>query len=473
MYDYKRVLFKSPTPFVIVELQDNRAIIKQSNAAYRMYITHRYKMCVEDVLTDCIVNFNYRQIKIDKKIYSLQIEKIEDNSFIAWFCEREYPSNDVQERLLLNVKQFDDVFLLISDGKIIFVNESYENIFEETCNIPCSIEEGLYRFIETKDNNNEVNYDCGKVIDERVRINTKKGEKWVWVRSNPIKNEENQIMASYIILTDITNRTNDVMNKKQIREQFFSFVSHEIKNPLNMILATMQLMEKKVEQNIYPGDVLRHIELIKRNSFRIMKIVNDLSSKSKIELGYLDFNPSNQDIVYFVEEICESVRDFVNINDMKIIFDTDEEELVVGFDCEKVEKIVINLISNSLKFRKKEGGVILVSISHDDEFVYIKVKDNGIGISKENMKRIFTIYERINDERSIVKEGTGIGLALVRSFAELHNGCVSVKSEVGKGSEFVVKIANVLVNEDQNKKHPYLTKEERIQNIAVALSDIQ
>ena len=89
------------------------------------------------------------------------------------------------------------------------------------------------------------------------------------------------------------------------------------------------------------------------------------------------------------------------------------------------------------------------------------------------MKRIFTIYERINDERSIVKEGTGIGLALVRSFAELHNGCVSVKSEVGKGSEFVVKIANVLVNEDQNKKHPYLTKEERIQNIAVALSDIQ
>ena len=146
--------------------------------------------------------------------------------------------------------------------------------------------------------------------------------------------------------------------------------------------------------------------------------------------------------------------------------------MVVGFDCEKVEKIVINLISNSLKFRKKEGGVILVSLTHDDDFVYISVKDNEIGISEENMKRIFTIYERVKDERSIVKEGTGIGLSLVRSFAELHNGSVSVQSEVGKGTEFIVKIANTIVNEDKNTKYHHLTKEERRQKMAVAFSDI-
>ena len=86
-----------------------------------------------------------------------------------------------------------------------------------------------------------------------------------------------------------------------------------------------------------------------------MKIVNDLSSQTKIELGYRDFNPTNQDIVCFIEDICESVRDFVDINDTSIVFDTDAEEIIVGFDCEKIEKIVINLISNSLKFRKKKG----------------------------------------------------------------------------------------------------------------------
>lgn len=472
MDDYKGILFKSPTPFVIIELENKRAIIKESNVAYKLYITERYNIAVENILTDCIVNFSYRNIKIDNNIYNLKIEKIGSKKFIAWFCEKEQLSSEMQERLLFNAKDFDDVFLLISDGRVVFVNDAYENMFYEKCEISCSLEDAFYKFIELENESKKIDYDYLKVIDERVRIKTKKGKKWVWIRSNPIKNENNQIIASYIILTDITNRTNEVINKKENREQFFSFVSHEIKNPLNMILATMQLIEKKVEQNIYEEDILRHVELVKRNSFRIMKIVNDLSSKSKIELGYLDFNPSNEDIVCFVEEICESVRDFVNINEMNIIFDTDEEELVVGFDAEKIEKIVINLISNSLKFRKKEGGVVLVSLSHDGEFVYIKVKDNGIGISKENINRIFTLYERIEDERSVVKEGTGIGLSLVRSFAELHGGSVSVESEVGVGSEFTVKIANTLVDEAQNKNPHHLTKEERIQNIAVAFSDI-
>ncbi len=472
MYDYKNILLKSPTPLVIFELQNNHVIIKESNVAYKLYITERYNLCVEEVLTDCIVNFNYRQIKIDKTFYNLQIEEIEEKNFIAWFCETNHPSNEVQERLLLNIKQFDDVFLLISDDKIIFVNEAYENLFDEVCEVPCNIQQGFYKFINLESDNIQTVYNYHQEMDKRIQIKTATGEKWVWLRSNPIKNENNQIVASYIILTDITNRTNYIINKKESREKFFSFVSHEIKNPLNMILATMQLIEKKVDQNIYPEEILRHTELVKRNSFRIMKIVSDLSSKSKLELGYEDFNPANQDIVYFVEDICESVRDFVNINNMNIIFDTDIEELIVGFDSGKIEKIVINLISNSLKYRKKENGVVLVSLSHDNEFVYIKVKDNGIGISKENMERVFKIFERVNDERSIVKRGTGIGLSLVETFAKLHNGCVSVKSEIGQGSEFVVKIANTLVGDEQNANYYNLTKEERMQNIMVALSDL-
>lgn len=369
MYDYKKVLLKCPTPLVIVLVENNHAIIKESNEAYKLYINDKYKLFVEQILTDFIVNFKHRQIEIDNIIYSLQIEKIEENSFIVWFCEKQKFSNEI-------------------------------------------------------------------LIDTTM------------------------------------NNKNDVVNKKSKKERFFSFVSHEIKNPLNMILATMQLMERKVNQNIYPQDISKHLDLIKRNSLRIMKIVNDLSSQTKIELGYRDFNPTNQDIVYFVEDICESVRDFVDINDTNIVFDTDEEEMIVGFDCEKIEKIVINLISNSLKFRKKEGAFILVSLSHDDDFIYIKVKDNGIGIAKENINRIFNIYERVNDDRSIIKEGTGIGLSLVRDFARLHHGSISVKSEVGLGSEFIVKIANTLVSENQIKAHHELTKEERLQNIAVALSDI-
>ena len=141
MYDYKKVLLKSPTPLVIAVVEDNHAIIRESNVAYKLYITDRYKLFVEDVLTDCIVNFKYRQINIDKTIYNLQIEKIEDNNFIVWFCKNYQPSNEIQERLLLNMGQFDDVILLVSHDQIIFANNAYENLFGECCKIPCNIED--------------------------------------------------------------------------------------------------------------------------------------------------------------------------------------------------------------------------------------------------------------------------------------------------------------------------------------------
>lgn len=369
MCNYKNILLKSPTPLVIVEFQNNHAIITESNVAYKSVITESVSYIIEEIITDCIVNSNSRQIKIEQNFYNLQIEKIDECKFSVWFCKIECNSKNINEKSSTDITNIRNYY----------------------------------------------NWDKGEVM---------------------------------------------------------CFISHEIKNPLNMILATMQLIEKKAEKNIYPKDILQHVELVKRNSFRIMKIVNDLSSKSKIELGYETFNPTNQDIVYFVEDICESVRDFVNINEMNIIFDTDIEELVVGFDSEKIEKIVLNLISNSLKFRKKKDGIVLVSLSHDKDFVYIKVKDNGIGISKENAKRIFKIFERVNDKRSIVKQGTGVGLSLVKTFAKLHNGSVSVKSKLGQGSEFTVKIANTLTSKDETQDEYELTKDERIQNIRVAFSDL-
>lgn len=476
MNDYKNILFKSPMPFVVVEKKENNVVITDFNDAYKMYITEKYNLIVEKYLDDNILIFensddlDLGQIEIDGKHYNLQVEKCEENSFIVWFSDKKYPSSEIKEKLLLNVSKFDDVFFLISSDKIIFANESYKTLFGEECKIPCSVEDGLYRFIEREDGK-EIAYDYTKVIDERVKIKTGNTEKWVWIRSNPVINKNNKIVATYVILTDITNRTKHVMDLKESRENFISFVSHEIKNPLNMILATMQLIEQKVDQDIYDEDILRHVNLVRTNSYKIMKIVGDLSSKTKLEMGYVDFCPVNHDIVYFIEDICESVRDFVNINDMKIIFDTDIEELIVGFDCEKLEKMVINLISNSLKYRKKEGGTVLITLEHDDDYVYIKVRDDGIGISEENLSRVFSRYERVKDSRSIAKEGTGIGLSLVKNFAKLHSGDVSVESELGVYTEFTVKIANVL--SDNNSKNCYChTKEERLYNIEVEFSDI-
>ena len=155
---------------------------------------------------------------------------------------------------------------------------------------------------------------------------------------------------------------------------------------------------------------------------------------------------------------------------MNIVFDTDIEELIISFDMEKMERIILNLISNAVKFRKENKGKIIISITHNDEFANISVKDNGIGISKNNIDKIFEKYVRLNDERSIIKEGTGIGLSLVKSLVKLHDGEVTVDSEIGKWTEFNIKIPNrTSIKESIDTYEKDL---DRVEKIRIEFSDI-
>lgn len=229
------------------------------------------------------------------------------------------------------------------------------------------------------------------------------------------------------------------------KANFLSNLTHEFKTPLNLIFSSVQLLNKKMQnnKNILYDDIEKYLNIINQNSYRILKLINNISDDNKIDLGYSNYSPINANIIYFIEDICESIEPFVKSNNMKIVFDTDIEELVVSFDMEKMERIILNLISNAVKFRKSSGGKIILSITHDNDFVNIKVNDNGIGISKDNLNKIFEKYVRLNDKRSIIKEGTGIGLSLVKSLVKLHGGEVTVDSEIEKWTEFNIKIPNI------------------------------
>lgn len=256
------------------------------------------------------------------------------------------------------------------------------------------------------------------------------------------------------------------------KANFLSNLTHEFKTPLNLIFSSVQLLNTKIKSNkeTLHNDIERYLKIIDQNSYRILKLVNNISDDNKIDLGHSNYSPINANIIYFIEDICESIEPFVKSNNMDIIFDTDIEELIVSFDMEKMERIILNLISNAVKFRKENRGKIILSITHDDEFVNIKVNDNGIGISKENRKKIFKKYVRLNDERSIIKEGTGIGLSLVKSLVKLHNGQVSVDSEIGKWTEFNIKIPNKISTKESIDT--YEKDLDRTEKIRIEFSDI-
>ena len=215
--------------------------------------------------------------------------------------------------------------------------------------------------------------------------------------------------------------------------------------------------------------IIKYIKSIKQNSYRLSKLINNIVDLSKIEAGFYKLNLSNNNIVQVVEEIVMSVTNYTESKGLNIIFDTDIEEKIIACDTEKIERIVLNLISNAIKFTD-EGDEIFVDIKDKNKFVEISVKDNGIGIEDKYLDMIFDRFKQVDKSLSRNTEGTGVGLSLVKSIVELHGGSIYVESEFGKGSKFTVMIPSGKVfHENMIYSSEVPSKN---QSILVELSDI-
>ena len=174
-------------------------------------------------------------------------------------------------------------------------------------------------------------------------------------------------------------------------------------------------------------------------------------------------NLSNNNIVKVVEDIVMSVTNFTNGKGLNIIFDTDTEEKIIACDPEKIERIVLNLISNAIKFSNKDNE-IFVDVKSKSEFVEISVKDNGIGIEAKDLDIIFDRFKQIDTSLSRNSEGTGIGLSLVKAIAELHGGSIHVESKVGEGSKFTVMISSKNVSHENVLYNSNMKTEMKVYN---------
>jgi len=282
-----------------------------------------------------------------------------------------------------------------------------------------------------------------------------------------IQNEEKAYRAEELV---IANKKLIVAYKAQ--GEFLVNISHELKTPLNVIFSTAQLFDmycKGGSLDDKKDTIIKYIESIKQNSYRLSKLINNLVDISKIEAGFLKLNLSNNNIVKVVEEIVMSVTNYTESKGLNIIFDTNVEENFIACDTEKIERIVLNLISNAIKF-SDAGNEILVDIKDMNEFVQISVEDNGIGIEEENLDMIFDRFKQVDKSLARNTGGTGVGLSLVKSIVELHGGSIYVESEFGKGSKFTVMLPS---GEAAHENTIYSREMSRgNQNIRVELSDI-
>jgi len=269
------------------------------------------------------------------------------------------------------------------------------------------------------------------------------------------------------------NQVNKELKKLLIsHEEFIANISHELKTPLNVIFSAIQLFQMYCDKGSLEerrGTIVKYLDSMKLNSYRLSKLINNIVDSSKIQAGFFKLNLSNNNIVEVVEEIVMSVTNITDSKGIYIIFDTDTEEKIIACDPEMIQRIVLNLISNAIKF-SNEGDEILVDFKDKNEFIEISVKDNGIGIEEKNLDMIFHRFKQVDKSLSRNSEGTGIGLSLVKSIVELHGGIIYAESEFGKGSKFTVKLPAAKVLEENKIYNSKVRSED--ENIRVELSDV-
>ena len=233
----------------------------------------------------------------------------------------------------------------------------------------------------------------------------------------------------------------------RLKSYFISNISHELKTPINVILCAAQLLESKRVDNYNINNENNTIDIIKDNSYRLIRLINNIIDVEKGEVDELTLNLKKDNLVSLIEDIVTSVIPYAKRKELNLIFDTEEEEIIMDMDIEKIERIILNLLSNAIKFSNENGNIyIRIMLNNDD--VDIVVEDEGIGISKDDIPYIFDKFIQVDNTFNRKNEGSGIGLAIVKSFIEIHNGKIMVESQVGKGTKFIVKLPKIINNED-------------------------
>lgn len=274
-----------------------------------------------------------------------------------------------------------------------------------------------------------------------------------WKKSLEIKDKQLSSLNGYITvqkskIIEMEAHINKLESRLDKNTELLSSIVHDLKTPLNVIFSALQVIhsiENGTREHISEKR-RKYAVIMKNNCCRLMKMIDRLLDITRIHSGSIKLNLHNQNIVPLIEDMVDSVVPYAEDKGIDIVFDTDTEEKIMAVDIDKIERSVLNLLSNSIKFTKS-GGRISVDLKDEGEYICISIKDNGIGIPKDKLDTIFQKFAQVDEIYRGNCEGSGIGLYLVKSFVELHGGKVLIESDYGCGSKFIIKLPCHIMHE--------------------------
>lgn len=332
-------------------------------------------------------------------------------------------------------KQIETILLYMTDGIIAFNLEgevTHKNLAAEKL-LNLSDEDNDFEKVFSKFN---VDINLEKIIyledwtssDKRINV----GEKYINLLFVPYKDNNKRPAGVIAVIQDITEH----VKLDNMRKEFVADVSHELKTPITSIMGYADtLLEGEYD------DVTRNkfLNVIASEARRMAKLVTDLLALSRYDNNKIKIEKTEFDLGELVKKCQEKLEIEISKKNHKVENLVTANVPLVYADKSGIERVVLNILSNSIKYTKENGNIkIYVGFVYND--AYIKIIDNGIGIPKDDLTRIFERFYRVDKARSREFGGTGLGLSIAKEILNQNNGSIDIKSEVGKGTEVVIRI---------------------------------
>jgi len=414
-----------------------------------------------------------------------------------------YPNDEISERVLSNdnrssffnavINNISDIVIMVDNtGKIIFENICNNNLNKNSPKVYKCIFFGKKAVINDKDGNPFVNGSHplsrllkGEYINQEI-ISVKKNNSVFYYKINavPIFDKKEELNLGILFLWDVTDKviaekrkTEELEAALRMKEDFLLLISHEFKTPITVILSALQAIDHFCSNEI-SEKCKDYLGKIRKNVNRQLKLVNNLLDITSARTSKIHLSKKKVDIISETEAIIENASEYAKFKNIDICFITNVNKSVVWLDEEKYERVMLNLLSNAIKYTDK-GKKVTVSIHQGKGFFKINVCDNGVGISRENQKKIFERFGQVDNTLVRLAEGVGIGLPLVKHIVEAMGGTITVKSRIGVGSVFTVTLPREDAPEnygDEFNPGPRDPEEERLERLinstALEFSDV-
>lgn len=373
---------------------------------------------------------NRNLIKANQKAHSIEqlhekfINFIPDGILVV----RDKKIESANKRFL-NMLEIDDDKKLLNMNFIDIIDSSYLEIFKARIN-------NMDRHILEKPQQYEF-------IWENKR-------KWFEVTSLIVNDESGEYTISTI--RDIEDRKKaeeaeqllKLKTKEEaMKDEFFANMSHELRTPINVIYSALQVENNYLKNENINQPIIKYNKIIRQNCLRLIRLINNIIDTTRIETSFFKPNYNIENIVSIVEDITMSIVEYVESKKINLIFDTEIEEAYVKCDSDLIERIMLNILSNAVKYGKEGGNIEVYIYQSSEDNISILIKDDGIGIANEMKNKIFDRFLKIDTSLSRKTEGSGIGLSLVKQLVEMHKGTITFESKLNCGTEFKVTFPTV------------------------------